>query len=459
MIAYHARWVVPVSRPPLVDATVAVEGDRIVYVGPRRDAPRGASLDLGDAVLLPGLVNAHTHLELTALRGLLDGLPFVEWIRALTRARAAVLDEDAMRDSALLGIAEGLRAGITTYADTSASGVVLGALRAMGVRGIMYQEVFGPDPGQRAEMLARLRLAVERLRPLESPLVRLGVSPHAVYTVHEDLLVDVAAYAMQEGLPVAMHVAESDAEMAFLREGDGPFAEGLRARGIAVVRRSHSPVHLLVELGVTLARPLLIHCVKVDPSDIAFAAEWGCPVAHCPASNAKLGHGIAPLREMLDAGIVVGLGSDSVASNDAMHLLGEARLAALTQNARRGDPAALSAVEALTLATAGGARALGVADRVGSLEVGRAADLAAFGLDAACGVPVYDPVTALVFALGGAAGVAARLVTVAGVERVRDGEVIGLDPDLARRVRQTAEALARWRDAELPASRVGERRH
>ena len=270
MIAYHARWVVPISRPPIVDGTVAVEDGRIAYVGLRRDAPGGAApVDLGDAALLPGLVNAHTHLELTAMRGLLEELTFVDWIRTLTRARAAVLNDAMLLDSARLGIAEGLRAGITTYADTSASGVVLEALRDMQVRGIMYQEVFGPDPAQHDEALAGLRDSqlgdCATVRNAARPPGR--VSPHAVYTVHEHLLVDVVAYAIGEGLPVAIHLAESDAEIAFLREAEGPFADGLRARGISVVRRSYSPVHLLVELGVTLARPLLLHSLREGRCD------------------------------------------------------------------------------------------------------------------------------------------------------------------------------------------------
>jgi 5-methylthioadenosine/S-adenosylhomocysteine deaminase len=265
--------------------------------------------------------------------------------------------------------------------------------------------------------------------------------------------VDVAAYAMGEALPIAIHLAESDAEIAYLRDGEGPFADGLRARGIPVGRRSHSPVHLLVELGVTLARPLLIHCVKVDATDIAFVAESNCPVAHCPASNALLGHGIAPVRALLDAGVVVGLGSDSVASNNAMHLLGEARLAALLQDAREGRPGALSAADALSLATLGGARALGLGDSIGSLEVGKDADLAAFPLDQEAGTPVYDPATALVFALGGS-GCRARLVTVAGVERVRDGIVLGLDPGVAGRVSRSAADLAAWRARDGADSRA-----
>jgi cytosine/adenosine deaminase-related metal-dependent hydrolase len=446
MINYHARWVIPVSHPALVDGTVSVENSCIARVGPRAGAPAGQDVELGEAILLPGLVNAHTHLELTAMRGLLPGMEFVTWIRALTQARAAVLSDEMMLDSARWGIVEGLMAGITTYADTSASGVVLRALGEMGVRGIMYQEVFGPAPAQRQEALDGLRARIETLRPFETDLVRVGVSPHAVFTVHEDLLVDVAAYAIGAGLPVAIHLAESDAEIAFLREGAGPFADGLRARGITVGRRSHSPVHLLVELGVVLARPLLIHCVKVDESDIAFIAQYGCPVASCPASNAFLGQGIAPLREMIDAGVTVGLGSDSAASNDRTDVLEEARLAVMFQSARLQRAAALSTREAITLATIGGARAIGLDDRIGTLEEGKDADLAAFPLRVDRMANRDDPLD-LALSVAGAHPV---LVTVGGRQLVRDGRVVGLDAALAGRVQSAAAALVAWRQG-LPS--------
>jgi 5-methylthioadenosine/S-adenosylhomocysteine deaminase len=445
VIRYHARWIVPITVPPIENGTVVVDGSRIAFAGPRREAPAGTDVDLGDAVLLPGLVNAHTHLELTAMRGFLEGLEFVQWIRQLTAARAAVLDEAAMLDSARVGIAEGLLAGITTYADTCSSGVAIQAMREMGVRGIMYQEVFGPAPEQRDASMAGLAAAIDRLRPLETDLVRVGVSPHAPYTVHDDLMVDAAAFAIRHGMPVAIHLAESKAEIAFLREGEGPFAAALRARGIDVVRRSHSPVHWLVELGVVLAHPLLIHCVQVDETDIAFIAENQCPVAHCPASNAKLGHGVAPVRAMVDAGVVVGLGSDSMASNNAMDLLAEARQATLMQNVANGRPDALGAREALRLATLGGARALGLEGQIGSLEAGKDADLAAFPLDLARGTPSFDAETALVFALP---GTVARFVCVAGRELVRDGRLVAgtLDGAVTQRVRASARALQAWRD-------------
>jgi len=444
MINYHARWVIPVASAPLRNATVTVGDREIIYVGPRAQAPPGTNIDLGASVLLPGLVNAHTHLELTAMRGLLRGIPFVPWIRTLTQARSAVLTDGAMLDAARWGIVEGLVAGITTYADTSASGVVLQALNELRVRGVMYQEVFGPSPTQRSAALAELRGRIEALRPSATDLVRLGVSPHAPYTVHEDLLVDTAAYALGAGLPVAIHLAESDAEIRLLREGEGPFADGLRARGISVVRRSHSPVHLLVELGIVLARPLLIHCVKVDQTDIAFISEHGCPVAHCPASNAALGHGIAPVREMLDAGVVVGLGSDSLASNDRLDILGEGRLAVLLQNVRLDRPDALTPADAVALATIGGARALGLETRIGTLEPGKDADLAAFSLAAVRQTAIEDPWEAAL----AAAATPAVLVTVAGRELVRDGEVRGVDiAGLASRVAESTAALVAWRQS------------
>jgi cytosine/adenosine deaminase-related metal-dependent hydrolase len=442
MTNYHARWVMPITSDPVRDGSVSVSGREIAYVGPRDGCPRGENVDLGEAILLPGLVDTHTHLELTAMRGLLDGLPFVPWIRQLTEARSAVLTDAAMLDAARWGIVEGLMAGITTYADTSASGVVLQALNDLHVRGIMYQEVFGPSPVQRASALATLRAQVAALRPLETDLVRLGVSPHAPYTVHEDLLIDAVAYAVGAHMPVAIHLAESEAEIQFLRDGEGPFADGLRARGISVVRRSHSPVHLLVELGVALARPLLIHCVRVDETDISFIADYDCPVAHCPTSNAVLGHGVAPLREMLDAGVRVGLGSDSLASNDRLDMLAEGREAMLQQRSRLHRSDALTSAQAVRLATFGGARALGLEARVGTLEPGKEADLAAFRLGSANLLAVETPWDAALIA----AQSPAVLVTVAGRELVRDGRLQGLEvADLRSRVAASAAALVAWR--------------
>jgi 5-methylthioadenosine/S-adenosylhomocysteine deaminase len=439
MILYHARWVLPICAPPIEHGAVGVDGGRIAYVGPRARAPAGEVRDLGLAALLPGLVNVHTHLELTVMRGFLEDLDFQPWLWRLTTARRSVLSRDDLADSARAGIAEGLLAGITTYADTCESGVVLDALVATGVRGVMYQEVFGPSPDQCADAIAGLRQKVIALQPAQTPLVRLGVSPHAPYSVSDDLFAATADLSREAGLPVAVHVAESEAEMEYVAGGGGPFAESQRTRGLRVVARGTTPILALERTSLLERRPLLIHCVQATSPEIERLAAHDCAVAHCPASNAKLGHGIAPVAELLAAGVRVGLGTDSVASNNRMDLLDEARLASFVHRARRRDHTGLSAAAVLALATLGGARALDLAAEIGSLEAGKAADLAAFSLEGPRTTPIGDPVAALVFATAGAP---ASLVTVAGRELVRDGRLVAPMDDVLARVRAKGEALA-----------------
>jgi 5-methylthioadenosine/S-adenosylhomocysteine deaminase len=445
MTRYHARWIVPVSAPPIAHGTLVERGGRIAWVGTRDDAPASDTseddIDLGDAILLPGLVNAHCHLELTAMRGFLDGLAFRDWILRLTAARRAVLDEAAMLDSARLGVAEGVRAGITTFADTGDSGTAFDAMLERGVRGIGYREVFGPDPAQCARAVAVLRERFEPMRARETPLVRAGLSPHAPYTVSDALYRATAALARELAAPVAVHIAESALEAELVTSGAGAFADGLRKRDIAVTPRARSPIALLDALDVLDVDPLLIHCVRVDGEDIGTIVRHRCAVAHCPVSNARLAHGIAPLAELLAAGVDVGLGSDSVASNDRMDLLGEARQALLFATARWGDASTLSTARALELATLGGARALRLDGEIGSLEVGKAADLAAFPMGALGRGPTHDPVAAAVLAL---AGTPASFVAVQGRPLVRDGELLDGDPTLARRVQESADRLQAW---------------
>lgn len=441
MTRYHAAWVLPVVSAPLRNATVVEQGGRIVYVGPRRSAPDGgADVELGDVMLLPGLVNAHCHLELTAMRGFLDGLAFRDWIVRLTSARRAILTPEMLLDAARLGVDEGLRAGVTTFADTGDTGAGFDAMLERDVRGVCYREVFGPDPDQCSDAIAALVERVAEMRARATDLVSVGVSPHAPYTVSDALFRATASFARQHDLPLAVHIAESAMENDLVVHGSGPFADGLRTRGIHVSPRARTPIALLDSLGVLDARALLIHCVQVDTRDVTTIAHHDCAVAHCPASNAKLGHGIAPLAAFLSAGVNVGIGTDSVASNDRMDLLEEARLATLMACAREASHDALGAVRALELATLGGARALGLAGEIGSLEVGKAADLAAFAIPHHR-LPVHDPVPSLVYSL---AGVPASFVAVAGRVRVRDGRLVDADETLPGRVQRTADLLQQW---------------
>ena len=438
---YHARWVLPITQPPIENGTVVETDGVITYVGPRFGAPAGDDYNLGEAVLLPGLVNTHTHLELTAMRGFLEDLCFSDWIEKLRQSRNEIMDGAALLDSARLGIVEGVEAGITTFADTCSSGVVMQAMREAGVRGFMYQEVFGPDPAQADVAMRELESRIEELTVDQTEFVKLGVSPHAPYTVSDPLYDAAARFANSRRLPLAMHIAESEPEFELVARGTGDFAERWKRRGIAVSPRSRSPIALLEERGTLERGPLLIHCVRVDAADIEIIARRKCSVAHCPASNAKFGHGIAPLLPLIAAGIRVGLGSDSVASNNRMDILDEARLAVLVHRAATGRHDAFGAHEALQLATIGGARALGIDSLVGSLETGKDADLAAFRIDIARTIPAGDPYSAAVFALPGRS---AELVAVKGRLLVDRGRVLGNDAALASRVQAVGAALATW---------------
>jgi 5-methylthioadenosine/S-adenosylhomocysteine deaminase len=452
MIVWRARWVLPVDAPPVRDGAVAVEAGRIAWVGRASMAPAGERRDLGDALLMPALVNAHTHLDLTHFRGLLEGLGFLDWIRTLTAAKREVATDESLLDAARLGIVEGLRAGIATFGDTSDRAASALAMAEGGVRGTAYLETFGPDPAHADTAVADLDVRVESLAARLAAMpggarVRLGVSPHAPYSVSDALYAAVARLAGARALPVAVHIAESLDEERLVVAGEGAFADFLRGRGIPVAPRAASPLALLERTGVLAQRPLLIHAVRVRADDRRRAADAGCGVAHCPCSNAKLGHGVAPLREWLDTGAAVGLGSDSMASNNRMHLLEEGRVAALHQAARFGRPDAVSPAEILHAATLGGAGALGLAHEIGSLEPGKAADLAAFPLGGLVGAADLDPVATAVYAMGDAQ---ATLVTVDGEPRVLDGRVLAGDPDLAARAAAAAARLAEWRGARPP---------
>jgi cytosine/adenosine deaminase-related metal-dependent hydrolase len=364
-----AGWVLPISAPPIEHGAVLIGADgRIETIGPDSlvPRPRGVTEDrYEDGLLLPGLINAHTHLELTGLPAGPPSPDFTGWILGVRQAKAARTPDD-FREAARRGIRECWAAGVTTVADTGDSGAVIEALAELGGSGIVYQEVFGPHPAQLEESLAGLRAAVGRLTPYAGGRVRLGVSPHAPYTVSGPLYAAVAAYAASEGLPVAVHLAESPAESELLAHGRGAFAEAWTRRGIPLPPGGHTPVEWLEAHGVLSDRTLCIHVVQASAADLDRLARHQVGVAHCPLSNRAHGNGAAPLADMLARGLRVGVGTDSVLSVGTLDLLAEARAAAAL--------AGLDAVGALALCTTGAAAALGWADEIGSLERGRWGD-------------------------------------------------------------------------------------
>ncbi|MDQ8164316.1 MAG: amidohydrolase family protein [Gemmatimonadota bacterium] len=430
--SYRASLVMPMGAESIVDGAVLVEGDRIAWVGPRAAhpaAPQARIVELGDAVLAPGLVNAHTHLDLTVLRGLLDGLSFFDWIRGIIALRA-VLSPDETLDSAHLGAIEALESGITTVADTAPTLASFDAMLELGLRGIAYLEVFGPDPAQCDGALAELASRVASARAQATPRVQVGVSPHAPYSVSDALFLATARFARDNGLRLATHVAESRAESDLVAQGSGPFATMLAGRGIDASPRARTPVALLEHLGVLGLMgedALLVHCVQCDDSDVRAIADARASVATCPHSNRYFGHGVAPIAHFVRAGVSVGVGSDSLASNDVMDLLREARTAADIPGDATPFPVWLRA-------TLMGANALRLADRIGTLQVGKQADLCAFPIPPGTTDTKHVRV-----------GPKAVLTVVAGVERVCAGQFLGDAAGIRERNAVVAERLREWR--------------
>src|ERR1044072_2544618 len=329
---YSARWVLPIASGPTEYVAVAVEGTRIVGVGARAEGAARFSEasveEFGEAVILPGFVNCHTHLELTAMRGYLEAEEgnFFAWLRKITVARNERMTPEDLSASAAWGAVEAARAGVTCVADASDAGATtLKALREVGLRGVVFQEAFGADEREARRQFEKARGKIEELRGGETSLVRLDFSPPSPYTVSPPLLEMLVRYARGERLPLMMHAAESEAEQLLMSEGRGPFAEGFAARGFEFRSPGTSTVRHLEACGVLDARPLPAQCGRVDETGIRLIAERGASVAHCPKSNAKLGHGRAPLAALLRAGAAVGLGSGSVRSKNTCGLIEEAR--------------------------------------------------------------------------------------------------------------------------------------
>jgi len=395
-----ADWVLPVSGAPIAEGAVAIRDGRIEAVGTAAELGTGRRFE--GAAIVPGLVNAHTHLEYAVYAGFGDGLPFAPWI-ALHVERKRRLARGDMEAIARLGAAECLRSGITTVGDLAYSGASAHACAALGLRAIVYLEVFGREA---VETMGQFREKREYVAPALSERVAVGVSPHAPYTCSTE----VYAACRELGLPLATHLNESQHELDWLIRGEGPWQP---LAEMLVAPDGRSGIVRLAEAGLLDDRVVAAHCVKVDAEEVALLARHHVAVAHCPRSNALLGCGIAPLAALRAAGLRVGLGTDGVSSVPSHDFFEELRTAISMARARDEEARALSAAETLELATLGGARALGLADEVGSLVPGKRADLAVVSLVGSPYVPWEDPAAAVVFG-GGPERITATLV---------DGEV------------------------------------
>ena len=380
-----ADWVLPIEGPPIEGGAVVIEDGRVAAVGHASELGAGTRYD--DSVILPGFVNAHSHLEYAVYGGFGDGLgDFADWI-LLHVERKARIGWDEYVDIARLGAAHCLASGVTTVGDCSYSGAAAVACADLGLRGTVYLEVFGAEPAPALERFATVR---DRVQGSFSDRVRPGISPHAPYSASLELYRACA----ELGLPVATHLSESPAEVKYLLTGEGPWGA---YSDLLVDAPGATGTRLLAAAGLLGPDVVAAHCVVVDDDEIELLAASGTGVAHCPRSNGALGCGVAPLAELWAAGARVGVGTDSPASAPSFDFFEELRSVLLSARARARRPDVLSAAEALELGTLGSARALGLDGEIGSLAPGKRADLTVISLTGSPHLPWEDPAAAVVF--------------------------------------------------------------
>ncbi len=387
----EARWVVPVEPNAVLEHhAVVVDGGRIVAILPisvaREQFTTKHRLTLERHVVLPGLVNVHTHAAMSLMRGLADDLPLMTWLKEhIWPVEMREVSSAFVYDGTLLACAEMLRGGVTTFNDmyffpeAAAQAALMAGMRAaLGMIVVDFPSPYAADP---LDYLAKGMALRDAMR--DQPLLSFCFAPHAPYSVADKALAQVATYANELDVPVHIHVHETLDEITQALAQDG--------------RR---PMSRLDALGLLMPNLIAVHAVHLDPGEIDTLARNGCHVAHCPSSNMKLASGIAPIADLLTAGVNVALGTDGAASNNRLDLFQEMRQAALLAKVATMDPTVLPASKVLHMATLGGARALSLDREIGSLTAGKSADIIAVDFGCPELAPCYDPISHLVYAVG-----------------------------------------------------------
>lgn len=412
----EARWIIPIEPIGLTleDHAVAIHQGNIVAVLPQAEAQQRfrptQTQQLPDHILIPGLVNLHTHAAMSLLRGLADDLPLMTWLQEhIWPTEGRLVSREFVRDGTLLACAEMLRGGVTCFNDmyffpeaAAAAAQQLGMRAALGLTVLEFPTAYAADADDYLDKGLAIR---DTLR--DSPLLSFCLAPHAPYTVEDSSFERILTLAGQLDLPIHIHVHETRQEVE-----DSIARHGLR------------PLERLHRLGLLGPGFIAVHGVHLNEQDIDLLATHGCSVAHCPSSNLKLASGIASIEALTRAGVNVGLGTDGAASNNRLDLLSEIRLAALLAKGSSGNAQTIDAHTALRLATLNGARALGLESRIGSIEPGKAADLCAISLEAPELSPCYNPASHLTYVAGREH---VSHVWVAGQIKVENGALQGIE--------------------------------
>ena len=387
-----AQRIVPIvpSGTTLIDHSIAIDAGRIVALLPRAEAharyQAKRHIALPCHALMPGLINIHAHAAMTLMRGMADDLPLMTWLKQhIWPAEATHVSQKFVYDGTLLACAEMLRAGITCFNDMyffpegAARAVLDAGMRAMlGMIVVEFPSAYAGDADAYLHRGLEIRDGYR-----DEPLLGFCLAPHAPYTVSDQSFAKMLTYAEQLNVPIHTHVHETRDEIA----------QSIAQYGVR-------PIERLARLGLLGPNFIAVHAVHLEPEEIALLAQQGCHIAHCPSSNLKLASGFAPIPSLIEAGVNIGLGTDGAASNNRQDLFGEMRLAALLAKAISNRADALPAYEALAMATINGAKALGLESKIGSIEIGKAADLIAIDLSSLEMTPCYDVASHLVYCAG-----------------------------------------------------------
>jgi 5-methylthioadenosine/S-adenosylhomocysteine deaminase len=419
------------GRRVIPDGAVAISGDRIVAVGPADEIARqyraDQTIDTRGQIVLPGLINTHTHAPMVMFRGLADDMALMDWLNNyIFPAEAKTVSPELVRIGTRLAALEMIQSGTTTFADMYYfEDDIAAATKEAGLRAVLGQSVIKfpvTDALTPEEGLARAEAFIKKWQ--NDPLITPAVAPHAPYTLEPHSLKAARDLANRYNVPALIHLAETQDEMKVIRE-----------------QRQASPTQYLESLGFWQGRSLAAHAVFLDDKDIATLVAREAGLAHNPGSNMKLASGIAGVEKWLAKGARAGLGTDGAASSNDLDMFFAMRLAALLHKVGTGDPRVTSALQVLTMATRGGAAALGLDSRVGSLEAGKQADLIAVTVDGARQTPMFDPVSHLVYV---AHGDDVTTTIVAGRVLMRQRQVQTLNPgEVLRDARAMAERVKR----------------
>jgi 5-methylthioadenosine/S-adenosylhomocysteine deaminase len=422
----HADWVIPVEPEGVLERhSLAIEGSEILALLPRSEAESQIEADqvveLPGHALIPGLINTHTHTPMTLFRGLADDMPLMTWLNDhIWPAEQRWVHEDFIADGSRLAVAEMLRGGVTCFNDMYFFPDVTARIAAQaGMRAVVGLIVIDFPSAWAADVDGYFSKGLElHDRYRDHPLINTAFAPHAPYSVSDAPLTRVRKLADELDLPIHIHVHESAEEVHGSLEQHGK-----------------RPIERLDELGLVSPNLVAVHMTQLEAREIERFAAAGAHVVHCPESNLKLASGHCPVARLLSQGVNVALGTDGAASNNDLDLLGEMRSAALLGKGIATDASALPAATALRMATLNGARALGLADRIGSLEVGKSADIVAIDLHRPETLPVYHPISQIVYAAGRGQ---VTQVWIRGRRVLRDGTLTTID------LQETLDAALEW---------------